>query len=199
MIDESSWNFTKLKWIDKYMIGHSGFIAGGCFKQIFTGEKVKDIDIFFTSEKEHAKAVKYFEKQEDDFHKYYDNPKVVAFKDSHTGLTVELIKSVFGTPKKIIGEFDFTITKFTYYKHVNEDDEMSYRCLYHPKFFEHLTMKRTVLDDRIPFPVSTFERMLRYTKYGYYPCRETKKKLLESIKEMPQLEDVTLSLYDGLD
>ena len=39
-------NFGQIRWLDKYMEGHKGFIAGGCFKNILSGERVKDIDIF---------------------------------------------------------------------------------------------------------------------------------------------------------
>lgn len=43
-------NFWQIRWLDKYMEGHKGFIASGCFKNILSGERVKDIDIFFESE-----------------------------------------------------------------------------------------------------------------------------------------------------
>lgn len=43
-------NFWQIRWLDKYMEGHKGFIAGGCFKNILSGERVKDIDIFFEME-----------------------------------------------------------------------------------------------------------------------------------------------------
>ena len=43
-------NFWQIRWLDKYMEGHKRFIAGGCFKNILSGERVKDIDIFFESE-----------------------------------------------------------------------------------------------------------------------------------------------------
>lgn len=39
-------NFWILNWLDEYMTGHKGFICGGCFKNIFNKEKVKDLDIF---------------------------------------------------------------------------------------------------------------------------------------------------------
>ena len=32
-------NFWQIRWLDKYMEGHKGFIAGGCFKNILSGEK----------------------------------------------------------------------------------------------------------------------------------------------------------------
>ena len=38
-------NFWMLNWLDEYMTGHKGFICGGCFKNIFNKEKVKDLDI----------------------------------------------------------------------------------------------------------------------------------------------------------
>lgn len=53
-------NFWQIRWLDKYMEGHKGFIAGGCFKNILSGEKVKDIDIFFESEDDFQEAVDLF-------------------------------------------------------------------------------------------------------------------------------------------
>lgn len=50
-------NFWQIRWLDKYMEGHKGFIASGCFKNILSGEKVKDIDIFFESESDFQEAV----------------------------------------------------------------------------------------------------------------------------------------------
>lgn len=201
-VNESSWNFAKIKWLDRYMSGHSGFIAGGCFKQIFAQERVKDIDVFFSNEEEWGKAAIYF-RDSADYDSYYDNKKVEAYKHKKTGVVVELIKTVYGSPADIIGNFDFTITKFAYYKHTeqNENDEASvtYKCLYHPLFFEHLTFRRLVLDDKIPFPASTFERMFKYGKYGYFPCRETKLRIIEALRDMPQVPDLSLSMYDGLD
>ena len=41
---------SKVRFLDTYMAGHNGFIAGGCFKNIFNNEKIKDVDIFFESE-----------------------------------------------------------------------------------------------------------------------------------------------------
>ncbi len=38
-------NYFKLRFLGKYLIGHKGYIAGGCFKNIFNGEKAKDIDV----------------------------------------------------------------------------------------------------------------------------------------------------------
>ena len=45
-------------------------------------------------------------------------------------------------------------------------------------------MKRLVTDGNIPYPMSTFERMLRYAKYGYFPCRETKLKIIKALRDL---------------
>ena len=48
--------------------------------------------------------------------------------------------------------------------------------------------------------MSTFERMLRYAKYGYFPCRETKLKLIRALNELNSREiEVSESLYNGWD
>ena len=46
IIKQDRENFYMLNFLDKFMMGHKGYIAGGCFKNIFNGEKIKDIDIY---------------------------------------------------------------------------------------------------------------------------------------------------------
>jgi len=77
---------------------------------------------------------------------------------------------------------------------------IEYKLLMDDKFFEHLHMKRLVIDDEIPFPMSTFERMFRYAKYGYFPCRETKMKIIRALRELSEEQvELSESLYDGMD
>lgn len=200
-------NFWQIRWLDKYMEGHRGFIAGGCFKNILSGEKVKDIDIFFENADDFDEAVDLF--RSDDYVAAgwscrYENEKAIAFQKTGESVWVELIRSEFGTPEQILRSFDFTVTKMAYHKKlvISEDsagkpeESLEYRLLYHADFFEHLFMKRLVLDENIPFPVGTWERTYRYKGYGFNMCRETKKKLLEALKET-DLNKVDLSLYNN--
>jgi hypothetical protein len=206
-----------LKWLDNFLYGHKGFIAGGCFKNIFNKEPVKDIDVFFRSEIDFLSARKYFENHTDDYYLYYENSKVIAFKKKgfyeNKDITIELIRTVYGTPQEILNGFDFTITKFAYYKEEVQDEtpfdqptpfdetktHIEIKILHNDSFFEHLHVKRLVVDDKLPFPISSFERMLRYAKYGYFPCKETKLKMLQAIRETPSDNGLSNSLYDGLD
>lgn len=112
-------NFWQIRWLDKYMEGHKGFIAGGCFKNILSGERVKDIDIFFESESDFQEAIDSFndEKHQKEGWKFkYRNEKVCAFQKEGEKVWIEFIESEFGKPKEILRSFDFTVTKMAYYK-----------------------------------------------------------------------------------
>lgn len=193
----------QLQVLVPYLLGHNGFIAGGCFKNILNGEKPKDIDIFFKSETDFTAADILF-KDNKKYKPYYSNNKVETYKNKTTGIVVELIKWKFGTPEKIISDFDFTITKMALFTDVEgapdgEGIVLRSKIIHHDKFFEHLHFKRLVADDKFLFPVSSFECIIKYSKYGYYPCRETKIKLLKAIRQMDGEFDVANSLYDGVD
>ena len=131
--------------------------------------------------------------------------------------------------EEILNKFDFTITKFAYYKEEVEDEtgavakrqelpfetledehfleeigipetHIEYKILMDDAFFEHLHLKRIVIDKDIPFPMSTFERMLRYAKYGYFPCKETKMKIINALRDLTDEQvELSESLYDGMD
>lgn len=97
------------------MEGHKGFIAGGCFKNILSGEKVKDIDIFFESESDFQEAIDSFndEKHQKEGWKFkYRNEKVCAFQKEGEKVWIEFIESEFGKPEEILRSFDFTVAKW---------------------------------------------------------------------------------------
>lgn len=207
------YNYRQLWWLDKLLIGHKGYIAGGCFKNIFNNERVKDIDVFFENKADCLEAISYYKKEmkehPNEWRFVYENEKVWSIYSNKEKVRLELVKSVFGKPKQVISGFDFTITKFAYYKNYDNVDEENYMAvfevMFHEDFFEHLHTKRLVVDDEMIYPVSTFNRMLRYTKYGYQPCRETKIKIVTNLamldpKNQKDFEkELGKSLYEGLD
>ena len=62
-IEKERGNFFALNKLAPFMDGHKGFICGGCFKNLFNGEKIKDIDIFFGSADEWFGAVRHFDEE----------------------------------------------------------------------------------------------------------------------------------------
>lgn len=214
MLIERDFNeFWKIRWLDEFMLHHKGFIAGGCFKNIFQGEKVKDIDIFFENETDFHSAVEYFDgeckKGKDGFYRfYYENKKVKAYKHVGAGVAVELVCHAFGTAEQILNMFDFTVTKFAYLKREVEDDipfegaektHIEYAILHDDKYFEHLQLKRLVIDNQVLYPASTLDRMFKYARYGYFPCRYTKIKIIEALRNAEFIDGISESLYDGID
>lgn len=191
-------NITKLRTLHKFMRGHKGFIAGGCFKNILTDTKLKDVDIFFESESDWADAERVF-KEDESYKLHYENTKVTAYKHTDTGIIVELVRSTFGTPEQIISKFDFTIVKFAYFKTIDDAENVSYNVIHHNQFFEHLFFKRIVIGKELGFPESTFERVLRYAKYGYAPCRESKINLIIALRTKQGDVNISESMYDGMD
>lgn len=236
LIKQDRLNFWMIGWLDEFMMGHKGFICGGCFKNIFQKEKVKDLDIFFESRADFDEAVQWFDsmtpgyegddKREEKYTFFYQNDNVKAYKHKDKGITIELCCKIFGKPEEIISQFDFTITKFAYFKEEVPDEpiedidpwdieaeafgmkkeqksaetHIEYMILMDDKFFEHLHLHRLVTDDQIPYPMSTFERMMRYARYGYFPCKETKMKIARAIHDLPEAAiETSENLYDGMD
>ncbi len=194
----------KVRFLDLYMAGHSGFIAGGCFKNILNAERIKDLDVFFKSEEDFQQAVEYFKTNEDYVHSY-ENKNTSAFKNKKTNIRVELVRSIFGSVEDILSRFDFSITKFAYFKNVDisiQNNQLveirSYKIMHHVDFFEHLHLKKLVLEEQIFFPVSTWERSYRYRGYGYGLCKESKAHLLNALK-VADVTDLSNELYFGLD
>lgn len=241
LVNQERDNFWVLNWLDEFMVGHKGFICGGCFKNIFNHEKVKDLDIFFKSKEDWEDAVNWFDsktkgyidsesfdsenglsEEDAEYTFYYQNDNVKAYKHKKTGVDIELCCKIFGTAEEILNQFDFTVVKFAYYKEEVEDSSnltfeevlalnemglevekethIEYKVLHDDKFFEHLHMKRLVIDNEIPFPMSTFERMFRYAKYGFFPCKETKMKIISALRDLDDKQvELSESLYDGMD
>ena len=233
LVKQERENFWMLNWMDKFMVGHKGFICGGCFKNVFNREKVKDIDIFFEKSADYEDAVAYFDsmtpgyngddKRNEEYYFCYENDNVKAYKHMEDGIRVELCCKIFGTAEEVLKKFDFTVVKFAYFKEEVMDDgdldepfeddylpaiyeedkkksHIEYKILMDDKFFEHIHLKRLVIDDEIPYPMSTLERMFRYAKYGYFPCRETKMKIVRALRELDERKvELSESLYDGMD
>lgn len=217
-IEKDSLTYPKIRFLDIYMAGHKGFIAGGCFKNIFNNEKIKDIDVFFENELDFVDADVYFEDNEE-YVFSYENKNTKAYKNKKTNIRVELVRSQYGTPEELLSKFDFSITKFAYCKRtvpVSEKDNdnlsiedmiknvssdqahVEYYVVLHENFFDDLMNKKLVLEEEIFYPVSTFERSFRYTRYGYGLCRESKKNLLNALKTS-DIEDLSSTLYFGID
>ena len=84
-----------------------------------------------------------------------------------------------------------------------DEDVYEYIVTYHESFFEHLMLNRLVVDrDIVDFPLNTFERIIKYSRYGYAPCTGTKAKIVRLINMVDLPEDdanLFTGFYAGID
>ena len=191
--------YPELNILKKYIQDTNGIIAGGCFKNIFTKTKIKDIDIFFRDEHDLASAVAIYAHLEN-VTKEYENENVIGYNDN--GLKIELVKKLYvDSYRNLLNIFDFTVTKAAF--ETNGPNDFTFA--YHEKFFEHLLLKRLVIDQSLTNPINTLNRTYRYTRYGYNLCIESKVKLIEALLKTTIPENSTVQeqlrkgLYDSLD
>lgn len=203
-------DFKQLTFLGKYLEKHKGYIAGGCFKDIFKGKDVKDIDIFFSSNSDFVDGLRYFANNKS-FEHVYTNANASCYRDKENGIKLELINTVFLPVKDMLKRFDFSIAKFALCcsdaaiegagdvieslitKTVNTDKVDDYICIYSESFFEDLLLNKLVITDKPSVPVQTFERTYRYLEYGYKLTKESKEVLLKSLNNA----DVTQLSNEG--
>lgn len=198
-------NFSQLTFLSQYLFPNS-IIAGGCFKNIFNHEKIKDLDIFFHDGESYAKAINSIESNTRYAH-VYTTDKVTCYKDNFYDIKLELNNFCFSkSPLDLLDQFDFTICKFAIcnekiFEENNIDFHWETKVYYHKDFFEHLSLKRLVTDNNLFYPANSFDRMIKYIKYGFYPCLETKIKIIEALRSLSKFDSksLTKSLYGGLD
>jgi len=195
-LEQSVNEIFKVRQLDPFMSNHSGFIAGGVFKNIFEGKRIKDVDLFFMSMNDFKTAVDHYVKSKE-FEQVYDHKNAIGFLHTESKIVLDLVRSTFGTPEEIISNFDFTVTKFAYFKK-DVGQSLEYTCLIHQQFFEHLMTKKLVIDAGLVFPIGTFERSYRYKGYGFGLCRGSKEKLIQALQGA-QTDNLTKDLYHGFD
>jgi hypothetical protein len=173
----------ELKILTSLLVNNEAFVAGGFFKDVFSGKEAKDIDVFFNSEDAEIKAVEKFRKSSV-YEEEYTSPKSVGFRHKPSGVLVDLITYRYGTPQEIIDSFDFTVCKFVYALVNNE-----YVIYHHQHYFIHLDNKDLVVaqDSRKINPDLLFNRIIRYTQYGFNLDTSSKSMLFEVIKDQNPL------------
>ncbi len=183
-------------------------IAGGCFKDIFTGKKTKDVDVFFKNNVYYNELITMIEMCSKVELKY-ENNRVRAYK--YNNYVFEFIHPdvLSGSATHIINTFDFTITKFAVSFETDPNlspdaistvNSLLKKVVCHSNFFEHLHLHKLVIDqDTLPNPYNTFFRSIKYARYGYSLCAESQMKLIRLVKESNLAIDGRLDMYVGID
>jgi hypothetical protein len=171
-----------------------GYIAGGVFKNLFKKQPVRDLDIFFESEKAFKNATTYYTNNPKyTFH--YENENCEAYRHLTSNRVIELVKKRFLPVEDMLDMFDFTVAKAAL--KLEEDGQVVFT--YHEDFFEHLITNKLVIVNEPLLPVNTLQRSWKYASYGFGLCRESKAMLTKAVIEKGNVEDLNRELYFGLD
>jgi hypothetical protein len=134
------------------------WIAGGALRDYFSvGYPQSDIDVFFPNQDEFEK-VKNCLLVKTQCEISFENEKICVFNIDKRRF--ELVKVFFPNPQATIQEFDFTVCCCA----VDKVD-----VYMHEDFYADLAKRRLVIN-KLPFPLSTLQRLQKYIRKGYSIC-----------------------------
>lgn len=148
------------------MIYKNCFFAGGCVRDLFTGKKIKDYDIFFKSQLAFDAILPALKKAA--IHK---NCKfTVLFESTHT-YTIRVGQDIFqfckapytGSPKEVISKFDYT-NCMAYYDMVENVIECDGR------FTDAINKKELVYNKDAYNPTVALKRYNSFVDQGWVVC-----------------------------
>lgn len=133
-------------------------IAGGILLRAFTGRKLHDLDLYFYSYLEATEFTKWLTGDSEKAEKVFssDNAETYVYE----GKTIQIINRFYGNPSDILKTFDFTVCQVIY---------MPYKKMwfYHKHFFVDNTRRQLVMNPKMPYPIASLYRVVKYMKYGY--------------------------------
>jgi hypothetical protein len=146
------------------------WIAGGAIVSFLMGQKIKDVDIFFPSEKDKTKGVGALKRLGAKF--IHEFP--LGAKMKYKGMSFDLVH-LGDTPEECIHQFDYTVCAIA----VDKDKKF----FYHEDFFEHLEKKEIHYTGNHPSKHYTnkAKRMLKYFNKGFTMDQKNLEKWLNSL------------------
>lgn len=162
------------------------WIAGGAITSYLSGDKIKDFDLFFKTRKDACKVViELRNKFEFKMHFCTDQAIKGHIKINGQKYNIDIVKNLFKEPIETIQKFDFTVCCLAV------DKEAFY---YHQSASFDILRRKLVVND-LPFPVSTTRRMTKYIKKGYSICNGTIMEILSATRNLPEEEFGLIDFY----
>lgn len=139
------------------------FIAGGFIRAIIAGERVNDIDIFVSSERDADILKSLLERKERNI---IVTPNAITIKHR---ITIQIItRWIFETPEQVKNSFDFTICCAVIWVEKTKESFV-YKSLCDKKFYIDLASKRLIYRKPIRNEDAggSILRVLKYYQRGY--------------------------------
>ena len=142
------------------VLSHSkAILAGGAITALFSGERIRDWDIYFRFSEDRDKAEVAFLREG---RLTFSTDLARTYKWGQRQKVFQLIHSqeLSGEPEQIFEHYDFTICMAAY-------DFVNKTFVFHPDFFKHLALRRLVFHHKTLFPICSLLRTIKYQKRGF--------------------------------
>lgn len=142
----------------------NAIIAGGAITALFTGQKIRDWDIYFQNAADCRQAVTWFGingalANETDTSKSYHLGK------QEKPYQLIVMPDLFGDPKTIFSYYDFTVCMAAYrFREDGKDEGFAFG----DDFFKHIGQRRLVFHTGTLFPICSMLRVMKYIKKGFF-------------------------------
>lgn len=142
----------------------NAIIAGGAITALFTGQKIRDWDIYFRHAVDCHRAVTWFGingtlANETDTSKSYHLGK------QEKPYQLIVMQDLFGDPKTIFNYYDFTVCMAAYQFREDGKEE---GFVFGEDFFKHIGQRRLVFHTGTMFPICSMLRVMKYVKKGFF-------------------------------
>lgn len=148
------------------------WLCSGSIRRLILGQDIEDgdLDFFFTSEQ----ALLNFKSKIVGIENEKDKELNISFdkKIGDKTYKVQLIKLYYPTISELFDNFDFTLCQTGF-------DGSNY---YFGDFSLKDIIEKKVIVNKITYPISSFRRIIKYSKQGFWVCPQQIEKFLNIIK-----------------
>jgi len=145
----------------------NAFIAGGAITALFSGQKIRDWDIYFRTKEDCEKAITWF------------GINGVLSNQTDTSMSYKLGKhekpyqliilpGLFGDPSSIFKCYDFTVCMGAYQFFADPARQHEEGFVFGDDFLKHIGQRRLVFHTGTMFPICSMLRVMKYIKRGFY-------------------------------
>jgi len=145
----------------------NAYIAGGAITALFSGQKIRDWDIYFRTKEDCEKAITWFGingvlANETDTSKSYKLGK------QEKPYQLIVLPDLFGDPADIFKCYDFTVCMGAYQFFADPALQPTEGFVFGDDFFKHIGQRRLVFHTGTMFPICSMLRVMKYIKRGFY-------------------------------
>lgn len=142
----------------------NAIVAGGAILALFTGQKIRDWDIYFRNAKDCHQAVTWFGLN-GKLANETDTSKSYKLGKQEKPYQLIVLQDLFGDPKTIFSYYDFTVCMAAYQFFKDGENE---GFVFGDDFFKHVGQRRLVFHTGTMFPICSMLRVMKYIKRGFF-------------------------------